>query len=164
MAVHLTAHRPGFALGRTAISTFDEPDSTGIALSVWKLRCGERVEETLARETAFLLMSGELELAPSTVLRRASLFDDLPSALRAGAGASIVLSALTDVELTVYETKNTHALPARIYLPKDVRDELRGKGLVKNTALRFVRTIFDRENAHPDAELVLGEVVNLPGR
>jgi 5-deoxy-glucuronate isomerase len=27
-----------------------------------------------------------------------------------------------------------------------------------------VRTIFDRENSHPDAELVLGEVVNLPGR
>ncbi len=30
--------------------------------------------------------------------------------------------------------------------------------------LRFVRTIFDRSNSHPDTQLVLGEVVNFPGR
>jgi 5-deoxy-glucuronate isomerase len=30
--------------------------------------------------------------------------------------------------------------------------------------LRLVRTLFDHSNSHPDAELVLGEVVTLPGR
>jgi 5-deoxy-glucuronate isomerase len=51
-----------------------------------------------------------------------------------------------------------------IHHPSEVRVDARGKGAVKNAAYRFVRTIFDPTNAHENAELVLGEVVNLPGR
>lgn len=163
MAVHLTAHRPGFLEGRTPITRFDEPDPTGIALAVWRLKKGQRFDETLSRETAFLLMSGAVDFSGAR-LERGSLFDDLPSAIHAGRGEKISVFAESDVELIVYETQNERALPLRIYRPNDVRDELRGKGLVRNTALRYVRTIFDGENSHPDAELVLGEVINLPGR
>ena len=37
-------------------------------------------------------------------------------------------------------------------------------GQVGGACLRLVRTIFDRTNADPNAELVLGEVITLPGR
>jgi 5-deoxy-glucuronate isomerase len=150
------------------ITQFEEADPTGIRLSVWKLARGEHVTETLAHETAYLLMSGELEViagaAEPVVLTRGSLFDDLPSTVHAGRGEKLSFRARGEVELTVYETLNERRLIPRIYLPQDVRDELRGKGQVRNSALRYVRTIFDKENSDPDAELVLGEVVNLPGR
>ena len=42
-------------------------------------------------------------------------------------------------------------------------NEHRGRGLLDDTAYRFVRTIFDTRN-RPEAKLVLGEVVTLPGR
>lgn len=167
MATHLKEHRAGFALGRTAITRFQEEDPTGIAVSVWKFSANERASETLSRETAYLLMSGELEVQVGgrvQLLSRGSLFDDLPSTVHAGRGEKILFVPKSDVELTIYETENDRPLPARIYLPKDVRDELRGKDQVRDAALRFVRTIFDATNSHPDARLVLGEVVNLPGR
>ena len=56
----------------------------------------------------------------------------------------------------------TGVFPARIR--RDVPDEHRGRGLVDNVSYRLVRTILDRQQAAPEAELVLGEVVTLPGR
>jgi 5-deoxy-glucuronate isomerase len=44
-----------------------------------------------------------------------------------------------------------------------VPNEHRGEGQVAGRCLRFVRTIFDRSTSPDDAELVLGEVVTLPG-
>jgi 5-deoxy-glucuronate isomerase len=49
-------------------------------------------------------------------------------------------------------------------LPADVDDEPRGRGTVGDACLRIVRTIFDDTNADPNSEMVLGEVVTLPGR
>src|SRR5690242_19033697 len=63
MAVHLRGQREGFGPGLTEIARLGETeDDAGIGLSVLKLAAGDRVETTLARETAFLLMSGELEV------------------------------------------------------------------------------------------------------
>jgi 5-deoxy-glucuronate isomerase len=168
VTVHLKSHRDGFGHGVTEITELGEAeDDTGIALSVMKLDRGERWSSDAATETAFLLMEGEaiIEVGGKELpIKRASLFDDLPYAIHVASGAAVSIEPLTALELTIYRTANERAFPPSIYLPNDVRNEERGKGTAKNTALRFVRTIFDRSNASPACDLVLGEVVNLPGR
>lgn len=168
MAVHVSAHRGGFPLGFTSITTLDEPEhNAGIALGVWKIEAGGKASRVLERETAFLLMDGVVRVevdGEKRTLRRASLFDEGPSCLHASKGDTVRFEAETEVELTVYQVDSDLSFPPRVYLPDDVEDERRGEGQVGGTCLRIVRTIFDGSNAPEEARLVLGEVVTLPGR
>ncbi len=168
MALHLTDHRDGFGSGLTEITRIgEEKDDTGIGFGILKLDAGATLEETAERETAWLLLDGRLDLrvdGDEARWSRRSLFDDLPHCLHTGAGATVQMRCADAVELAVFRTANRATLPTRLYAPGDVRDEARGMGQVHNAALRFVRTIFDDSNADPNAELVLGEVITLPGR
>jgi 5-deoxy-glucuronate isomerase len=94
---------------------------------------------------------------------RRSLFDESASCLHLAAGAQVQLACSADTEFTQYRCGNTRAFAAQAYYPADVANEHRGAGQVAGRCLRFVRTIFDGRNAPAEAELVLGEVVNLPG-
>jgi 5-deoxy-glucuronate isomerase len=168
MAVHLAAHRDGFKAGWTELTRADEREhATGIALSVLRLSAGEGFEETAGRETAWLLMDGvvRVHLVDREVrFERGSLFDELPSCLHVPAGEEVRLEAESDVELTVYRVDNGKPFEPRVYGPDEVRSEWRGRGQVDDASLRIVRTIFDDSNSDEDTELVLGEVVHLPGR
>ncbi len=163
MSALLDSHRAGFPTGFTAITTLS--DESGIAIGVLKLAAGEVHRAAVKSETAWLLMSGRVSVragATRTELSRSSLFDDPPRALHVSAGAEVELTAREAVELTVYETQNTSAFAPKLY--ETVADEHRGKGKVQDQAFRFVRTVFDGTNAPPEASLVLGEVINFPGR
>jgi 5-deoxy-glucuronate isomerase len=166
-ANHLTEHRGGFAPGETVITQHDAAgEATGIGLAVLRLAAGERREGVIAGETAWLLMSGRVRGSVGGVafeFARSSLFDESASALHASAGARFAIEALTDAELTLYRCANTRSFPARAFAPADVPNEHRGAGQVHDRCLRFVRTIFDRRNSPNAVELVLGEVVTLPG-
>lgn len=169
MALHLKEHRAGFSSGYTPITRFDEAEhDTGIAHGVLRLSPGEVVDETASSEKAWLLMSGAVrwsvdDEAPVRCAR-ASLFDEGPSALHVAAGTRVKLVAEGDVELTVYAVKNDKPFPAALHLADDVENEPRGKGTVGDACLRVVRTIFDGSNTHENSDMVLGEVVTLPGR
>ncbi len=168
MTLHLTAHRDGFAAGLTMITRFDEPeDDTGIAMGVLKLRDGEVHETTTDSESAYLLMSGEAEVTVgnrSATLQRGSLFEGSPSCVHAPTGTNIRLAARGETEFTVYHIRNDKGFEPKIYQPDDTPNEHRGKGQVGNACYRFVRTIFDGSSADPNTEMVLGEVVTMPGR
>lgn len=168
MAVHLTGHREGFGPGLTEITRLGEDEhDTGIALSVLEVEPGRSVCERAEGETAWLLMHGEaiLDVEGREVwMKRLSLFDERPYCVHVSAGAVVAIEASVRTQFTIYRTANRRRFPAAVFLPSDVREERRGRGVLKNAALRWVRTIFDRANAHRDAELVLGEVVNSPGR
>jgi 5-deoxy-glucuronate isomerase len=168
MAVHLTEHRKGFGPGLTWVTRLDDRDDpTGIALGVLRLGRGARHEESVANETAFLLMEGRVtvELAGKRhTWARGSLFSELPHCAHLSAGERVVFHCDSDVELTVYSSANRRRFAPRVFAPSEVRDEPRGKGQVGDTCWRYVRTIFDRTNSDAAAELVLGEVVTLPGR
>ncbi len=168
MTNHITAHRQGFRPGYTAITRLKEASGdTGIAFGVLRLAAGEHYEIRAQRETAWLLMEGSLEAsagARSIRLQRKSLFDESASALHVAAKEAVSLSAITAAELTVYEIDNPAAFAPRIYGPQEVPNEHRGKGQVGDACYRFVRTIFDRRNADPASQMVLGEVITFPGR
>jgi len=161
---HLAGHRSGFDPGLTRIT--GTGDSTGIGLSVLRLRAGEQWGGDTVAETAWLLMAGAVEVrAPGIEARlsRHSLFDDAPACLHVPAAASVQLQARSDCELTIYECANAERFDPRLFTPETTPDEHRGEGLVRNRSLRIVRTIFDRRNSPAAVQLVLGEVVTLPG-
>jgi 5-deoxy-glucuronate isomerase len=168
MTRHLTQHRTGFNPGLTEVTRLDETDDpTGIAFAVWKLATGESGEETAASETAWLLMDGAVEVTVGNRrerLARGSLFDEGPSCVHVAAGERVRFAAQGAAEFTIYRTANKKPFKPHIYLPGDVANEPRGKGQVGNACLRFVRTIFDGTSTEPNCELVLGEVITLPGR
>jgi 5-deoxy-glucuronate isomerase len=163
----LDAHRSGFAPGYTPITRRDAGDNdTAIGLGVLVLRAGETVPTRPTGETAWLLMQGSVRVDVAGVgheLARSSLFDESASCVHVAAGTDVILTALSDAELTVYDCANTRSFASRTFRPGDVPNEHRGRGQVRNRSLRFVRTIFDRANSPPEVELVLGEVVTLPG-
>ena len=168
MALHLTDNRAGFPHGLTEVTRLGEPqDDTGIAFSVLRLSAGESWSTTPKGETAFMLMAGSARLSAAgetQVFTRRSLFDESPSALHVAAGERVEIRSESDCELTLYATANAATFPARFYPASATANEHRGKGQVGGACLRFVRTIFDRRNAPEAAELVLGEVITMPGR
>jgi 5-deoxy-glucuronate isomerase len=162
----ITDFRAGFKPGFTEV-TRAETDATGISFGVLKLGGGASHCIETSGETALLLMSGAVRIQAGKrgeAFQRRSLFDEGPSCLHAPKDVRIDISAAEESELTVYGTRNGLAFEPRFYRPGDVPDEHRGKGHVGDACHRLVRTIFDRRNADPKAELVLGEVITLPGR
>ncbi len=162
----------GFPHGSTVISRASEPLDTvdrslGLEFSLERPAAGETRRETPALETAWTLLRGtaELEFASSRVrVQRRNVFDEPPTALHVAAGTAVAFRAISsDVEWAVVRTANPRVFEPRLFSPADLQPEYRGAGLVQNACLRNVRLIFDR-SGRPEANLVLGEVVNYPGR
>ncbi len=163
----ISQHRDGFGPGYTAITKAGEGDAdTGISMGVLRLAADETHVATLACETAYLLMEGRVSGQVGGLrfeLSRNSLFDDSPACLHAPAGTPLEIRAATTAEFTIYSCDNQATFMPRVFRPDDVADERRGEGQVGGRCLRLVRTIFDGRNSPPEVNLVLGEVVTLPG-
>ncbi|WP_221029116.1 5-deoxy-glucuronate isomerase [Actomonas aquatica] len=164
-----TAQR--FPLGHTAIVTPGskrrDPAETNMDFGILRLRRGQRHSETCTVESVFVLLHGEIrfrDAAQEHLASRASLFDEDPSTYHCGAGTELELKAGTGgAELAVIRSSKSAPLPTRFTPASAVDSEDRGAGLVQGACRRCVRTIFDY-NTRPDSDLVVGEVVNYPGR
>ena len=165
--LHDTTHRAGFGAGETTIVRHDDPvDAVGLGVAVLRLEAGQRLEQTVPVETAWLLMQGRWRGVAGELtfdFERRSLFDESASCVHVSAGTRVAFEAVSACELTVYRCPNLRAFAPRVFGPGQVPDERRGEGQVRNRSLRLVRTVFDRSNSPESAELVLGEVVTLPG-
>jgi len=157
-----------FARGHTPITTLGEPTAdTGMAFGIVRLGAGETHHAPADLEGALLLLDGEVSFscngARHTAARR-SLFDEDPTALHFPAGTDASVTAISDCELATLGVDSSGAFePALFDGDSLLESEHRGKGQLGDTAYRIVRTIFDGRN-RPEAALVLGEVVNFPGR
>jgi 5-deoxy-glucuronate isomerase len=109
--------------------------------------------------------TAELEYAGQrATVQRGNIFDDAPTALHVPANLPVqIRSGSNETEWAVVRTANDRDFAARLFRPSELKPEYRGAGLVQNTCLRNVRLIFDRAT-RPESNLVLGEVVNYPGR
>jgi 5-deoxy-glucuronate isomerase len=139
----------------------------GMEFGVLRLRAGEILAETSPLETCWVLLRGAAELdfaGQRAHVERGSCFDDPPSALHVAASSAVkVTASADDTEWALVRTRNPRRFAPRLFTPADVKPEYRGAGLVQNAALRNVRLIFDRA-VRPESNLVVGEVVNYPGR
>jgi len=164
----ITCHRDGFNWGMTSITRVNEQKyCTDIAFSILKLRQGEKHHFHSKMELALLHLQGSIRVDLNDTPyenKRNSLFDDPPFAVHVPRDTLLIVEAIEDSELAVFETVNQQIFPGKIYLSTSTHNELRGKGLLGNTFCRYVRTIFDARNSHSHAKLVLGEVINFPGR
>lgn len=144
-----------------------DPAGMGMAFGLLRLRSGATHRETTPLETVLVLLHGSVEvtLGEQTFrAARASLFDEKPATFHCGHGTVLAVRSLAaGTELAVVRAKNHRQLPPRFYAPGQVLTEDRGAGLAQGACRRFVRTIFDCAS-RPDSELVVGEVVNFPGR
>jgi 5-deoxy-glucuronate isomerase len=124
-------------------------------------------------ERAFLLVDGEVSLtwrktgdkkAEHYSAKRKSLLEESPTVLHVPASFAVSIEAFSaKAELYYFATDNARDFPAHLYSPEECQSEERGKGTMRETSTRIVRTVFDDTNA-PLANLVLGEVVAAPGK
>jgi 5-deoxy-glucuronate isomerase len=160
--------RPATRVGLSWIARAGEAElDTGMNFGLFRLSDGETFDSIRGNERAFLLLSGPVELSwegERASAERRSLFDERPTVLHVDASARVEIVARGEAELALVETANERAFAARLFTPGTLlEEERRGEGLVGEAAFRLVRTVFDDRN-RPESDLVLGEVVNLPGR
>jgi len=165
---HLIRHPQGFPPGYTPITRMGEREAdTGISFGILRLKAGEEYRPSPELEGALLLLDGEAHWSwadQQATTQRRSLFDDDPSALHVPRGSEARVEAVSDCELAAFALQSDGEFPATLFDGRSMLEsEHRGRGQLDDTAYRIVRTIFDGRN-RPEAQLVLGEVVNLPGR
>ncbi|MDO8541791.1 MAG: 5-deoxy-glucuronate isomerase [Opitutaceae bacterium] len=143
------------------------PFALGMEFSTRTFDIEEPLVESSALESAWVLLHGEAEITTDGIrqdVRRSSLFDEPPTAFHVSAGTKVTLRATAPrTEWAVVRTANERSFAPRLWQPSQLKPEYRGTGLVQNACLRNVRLIFDR-TTRPESNLVLGEVVNYPGR
>lgn len=167
---------PGFPRGLTWIARFDErpwedPLNPKMSFGILRLAAGDAWTCDEALEKALLLMTGRVSMTwpagddgvISRDVSRGSIFDDDPWCLHVPFSVAVEVKALEASELAIVLTTNDKHFPARLHAPADCASDLRGAGTMRETSTRFVRTIFDG-TTEPRANLVLGEVINYPGK
>jgi 5-deoxy-glucuronate isomerase len=119
------------------------------------------------KEVSWILLSGDASVTYSggTVrMYRPDPFDHKPYCILLSVGDSCSVSAQSHCEFYVQKTYNDRTFPTHLYTPEEIDTWRRGSdGELDNCIKRDVRTCYDYDNA-PYSNMVLGEVVNLPGK
>jgi 5-deoxy-glucuronate isomerase len=162
-------HKPPYNKGYTALvprsgATADMLMDFGVLV----LAPGERYRSlSETDERVWLLAGGAAEIAwegEKREISRPNLFDYSPWCLSAPAKCAVSIEAGPEgAEFYYCATDNAGPFAARLYSPEECRSELRGKGTMRETSTRIVRTIFDDTN-RPESNLVIGEVIGIPGK
>ncbi|WP_346352905.1 5-deoxy-glucuronate isomerase [Azotosporobacter soli] len=159
----------GFQYGYNAITTMEEnEDNTMMDFGILRLGQGQREELLDAeKESALLLIQGRVTLqfdGQERTIERKSCFDENPWVLHVPKATPVTLiGAAADSEISLTKTTNERPFAAKLYTPEECAAEERGKGTMKETSTRIVRTVFDYSNA-PYSNLVIGEVIDHPGK
>ncbi|MHA1339485.1 MAG: 5-deoxy-glucuronate isomerase [Promethearchaeota archaeon] len=171
---------PGFKIGYNPITSFnklpwDDPKNTKMNFGILLLDKNGSFEIKDSLEKAILLMTGKIKISwykkeekdssiYSKVISRSSIWTENPWCLHVPQSYNVLIQNLDEkAELAIVTTKNDFDFEPKLYTPEECQSEERGKGTMRETSTRIVRTIFDDSNA-PKANLVLGEVINFPGK
>ncbi len=136
-------------------------------IGVEKMAAGSSIELfEEEKEVALLLLSGTIRYewnGESREVVRNSLFDENPVALHVSKETTVKVHSLTGAEILIQKTANDKSFPPVFYTQEDVVTDIFGKDVWGDTARRSVRTVFDYNNA-PYSNMVMGEVINFPGK
>lgn len=122
-------------------------------------------EET-DKEVSWILMKGKAVAVfdeQRVEMDRPNPFDYNPWCLLQSKGKKSTVEALSYCEFYVQKTTNEREYPTRLYTAEETHTWARGVGELDGTMRRDVRTCYDYES-RPDSNMVLGEVVNRPGK
>jgi 5-deoxy-glucuronate isomerase len=123
--------------------------------------------EEAEKEIAVLLLEGEATCSwgqESALTKRPNPFTHNAWCLHAPRGVRCGIVAHAHSELYVQKTLNEKVFEPRLHAPEDVHTQKAGAiGELGGMMRRNIRTIFDHASA-PDSNMVLGEVINFPGR
>lgn len=118
-------------------------------------------------EVSFILMSGKATLevdGQSYDMERDNPFSYNPWCLLMAKGQEAKVTATSTSEFYVQKSENDRDYATKVYTPEETHTWHRGdQGELGDTIRRDVRTCYDYET-RPDSNMVLGEVVNLPGK
>ncbi|MDR1148265.1 MAG: 5-deoxy-glucuronate isomerase, partial [Spirochaetaceae bacterium] len=118
-------------------------------------------------ERVFLLSHGNARISwngEEREISRPNLFDYSPWCLSVPAKCPVSIRVGNEgAEFYYCATDNPKDITARLFSPEECKSELRGKGTMRETSTRIVRTIFDDSN-RPESNLVIGEVIGVPGK
>ncbi len=145
----------------------ENDEETQLDFGIFLLEPGQSQTFSDEQETAILVLKGSGDLVidnNQAAFDRTSLIEQSPWSVHSPPNTTVTVKAVTQTELAITKTPNAKTFPQRIYLPDEVESEHRGKGQMDDTSYRIVRCVFDRRNAPAEANLVLGEVINFPGR
>ena len=145
-----------------------EENSVGLDVQLIILETGEElIIQEPEKETALLLFCGALTFSYDKIKQeasRSSEFLEEASCLHVCRDTSVHLLARAHSELYVQKAYNPVAFPPVFYGPSDIKVKRAGaSGELQGTMRRNIKTVFDYENA-PYSNMVLGEVLNFPGR
>jgi 5-deoxy-glucuronate isomerase len=160
-----------FQPGYTAITREVEAPGIAVDFGIRRMQRDDEVEvggSGASQESVWVLLQGEAEFdwgcQGRCRVQRGSLFDEAPTTLHIDANTRLQVRALSEtVEWAVVASENLRQFEPRVFRPEDIAPEYRGNGLAQDACLRNVRLIFDR-TGRPDSNLVIGEVINYPGR
>jgi 5-deoxy-glucuronate isomerase len=168
MPTLINSHQSGFTDGSTTVTSLnDSQGDFGIGFECIRFKAGQHHELSTNNEMAWLLMTGQAQCqvgSKQIQVQRDSIFDQSPACLHLPNNTSLQIQHTKDTEWLVFSVNNQKPFKPKLFAPDLVRSEHRGKGQVNDTSLRVVRTIFDNDNSDANAELVLGEVITMPGR
>lgn len=119
------------------------------------------------KEIAFLIIRGKIKLEydnKTHIAQRDSFLDENPEVLHVPRRIRVLITGIAHIsEISIIKTLNERDFESKIYLKEECSSEERGKGTLKETSTRIVRTVFDYSNANY-SNLVIGEVINFPGK
>ncbi len=118
------------------------------------------------KESAVLLLEGNVVITyedNKIDASRNSVFDENPYCLHVCRGVKIEIQALKDSDLIIEQTTNSNSFESKLYTPEAITEEILGDGVIQGMARRKLRNIFDYNNA-PYSNMVMGEIVNAPGK
>ena len=174
--VHITSHRKGFDAGYTKILDLDDIEhNTGMDFGIVALYTGASFErKETGVETQIILLGGDGTISVDTQtyeVSRSSLFLQNPWAFDLPKNIPYKITAAQNswIEVAIIKAKNDKKFSPIVLSPDEIPGEQRGEGLADGTMHRIVRAIFGDSNAPEKARpkesnLVVGEVVNFPGR
>ncbi len=160
-------NKNGFKEGYTEIVSEATHPGMLMSFGILKMRIGGtfRNEENLER--IFLLLQGEVEITwgdQREVLKREDPYNQDPWTLHLPPGVAVGMTCLKeDSEFSVHKTENEKNFPSKLYGSAELRNEIRGKGTMKEAGTRLVRTIIDI-SMNKDSNFMIGEDVHYPGR
>ena len=162
----ISPHRQGFTTG---LNPYGETlDKTGMDFDILIINENETYsikEETKEVAVIVIVGAGSMEFQTSKVsFDRRSWIDNDPTVVHMGPGESVKLTSSSQTRIAIVKTENKEKFKGKVYSPDSIDTEHRGKDQLDDTCYRLVRLAFDDTISPKEAKLVIGEVLNFPGK